>query len=390
MKSIINKNQILSVLALLIGIVIFQGCTEDESPMPVIENVRLVEKDSSIAAAGFSDWIAIQGRGFSSIQEVLFNNVKAEVNTTLVTDNNIVVAIPGTFPDTITNQVVVITAGGMASYDFEVEVPEPLILSLSNELANAGEVLTITGRYMVNVSAVTFPGNIEVTANIVEADDGTQIDVLVPDGITEAGSVLVTTPSGTGNSAPMFRFNDKSGMICNYDDLNKFDDWGKQTVIVEASSNPTTPPPIDGNYIKMQSSDDVAPGSWWVDQCATPHANIVMPDYPASDPAANYALKFEYFSVGNFNTGHVQIQFDWGPEYRFMPYLDEDGNEPDEFVSEKWQTAVIPLSEFSGVGAYADLKDKPFLLFLLRTPDASAPLVGVDINFDNLRVVPIK
>lgn len=390
MKSLIYKNQLFSVLALFFGVMIFQSCTEDESPMPVIENVRVVEKDSSISAAGFSDWIAIQGRGFSSIKEVLFNNVKAEINTTLVTDNNIVVAIPGTFPDEITNKIVVITEGGMAEFDFTVEVPEPLILSLSNELANAGDVLTIKGRYMVNVSAVTFPGNIEVTTNIVENEEGTQVDVLVPEGITEAGSVLVTTPSGTGDSAPMYRFNDMSGMICNYDDLNKFDDWGKQTVIVEASTNPTNPEPIDGNYIKMQSSDDVAPGSWWVDQCAMPHAGIEMPDYPASDPAANYALKFEYYSVGNFNTGHVQVQFDWGPEYWFQPYLDEDGNEPDEFVSEKWQTAVIPLSEFSNVGAYADLKDKPSLLFLLRTPEASAPLEGVDINFDNLRVVPIN
>lgn len=386
----ININQIISVFAFLFGIVVFQSCTEDESPMPVIENVRVVEKDSSITAAGFSDWIAIQGRGFSSIKEVLFNNVKAEINTTLVTDNNIVVAIPGTFPDEITNKIVVITAGGMAEFDFVVEVPEPLILSLSNEFANAGDILTIKGRYMVNVSSVTFPGNVEVTTNIVETEDGTQLDVLVPEGITEAGSILVTTPSGTGDSAPKYRFNDKTGMICNYDDLNKFDDWGKQTVVVEASSDPTNPSPIDGNYIKMQSSDDVAPGSWWVDQSAMPHAGIEMPDYPASDPAANYALKFEFFSVGNFNTGHVQVQFDWGPEYWFQPYLDEDGNEPEEFVSERWQTAVIPLSEFSTVATYANLKDKPSLLFLLRTPEASAPLVGVDINFDNLRVVPIK
>lgn len=390
MKLYIKIEHLLSVLTLLFGAMLFQSCMEEESPMPVINNVRLVEADSSISGAGFGTWIAIQGSGFSSIREVLFNNIKAELNTTLVTDENIIVAIPDAFPKEITNNIVVITEGGMAEFDFEVEVPEPIITSLSNELANAGEILKITGKFMVNVSKITFPGNIEVTTNIVETEDGTEVNVLVPDGITEAGSVLVTTPSGTGDSAPTYRFNDKTGMICNYDELNKFENWGKQSVIVEASSNPNDPPPIDGNYIKMQSSDEVAPGSWWVDQCATPHSSIVMPDYPSDGSASDYALKFEYFSVGNFNTGHIQVQYDWGPEYWFQPYLDEDGNEPEEFISKNWKTAVIPLSEFSNVVTYGDLKTKTFLLLLLRTPEASAPLAGFDVNFDNLRVVPIN
>ena len=389
MKSYIKFGQLLGVLLFLFGALIFQSCEEEASPAPVINNVRPVEVDSSITQAGLGDWIAIQGSGFSSIRQVWFNTVQAEFNPTLVTDNNIVILIPSEFPEEVTNKIIVTTAGGSAEYDFFIDIPQPVITSLSNEFANAGETLTIQGQYMVNVASVTFPGNVVVTTNIVESDDGTWLDVVVPDGVTEAGSIIVETPSGTGDSAPMYRFNDKSGMICNYDDLNKFEDWGKQSVVVDASTNPDNPAPIDGNYIKMQSSDDVAPGSLWVDQCATPHNGIAMPDYPDSDPAGDYALKFEYYTVGNFNTGHIQIQFNWGPEYWFQPFLDEDDNEPEEFISTRWATAVIPLSEW-GIGTYGDVKNEQFILFLLRTPEASAPLVGFDVNFDNLRVVPIK
>jgi hypothetical protein len=78
-----------------------------------------------------------------------------------------------------------------------------------------------------------------------------------------------------------------------------------------------------------------------------------------------------------------------GPEYWFEPYKDEEGN-ADDFVSTNWRTATIPLDQFSGVVKYQDLKYKPFLLLLLRTPGATEPLVDFDMNFDNLRIVKIK
>jgi hypothetical protein len=68
-----------------------------------------------------------------------------------------------------------------------------------------------------------------------------------------------------------------------------------------------------GIISRCKSSIDVPTENWWVDQTATPHGGIAMPDYPDGDPAGDYALKFEYFSVGNFNGGHIQVQFDWGP-----------------------------------------------------------------------------
>ena len=384
MNKIINIKSLIAIALLITGSFVFQSCNEDESyPTPSIMNVRPTADNNPITEGNFGDVIAIQGTGFGSTQEVWFNTVMAEFNPTLVTDNNIILSIPSDFPEEINDKITVVTKGGSAEFDFKVIVPAPIISSISNEFPKGGETVVIEGDIFYNIQSVSFTGGGD--GEIVSYDP-TMIQVIVPSGTT-AGTFTVNSTAGSSESTMSLM--DKTGMICDYDAMNKFEDWGKESVIVDGSTNPTDPQVVDGNYIKMQSSIDVTPGSWWVDQCATPHSGIVMPDHPDNDPAENYALKFEYFSVGNFNDGHIQVQFDWGPEYRFKPYEGDEGSGSD-FISEYWKTAVIPLNEFGGVVKYGDLKYKPFLLLLLRTPDATETLVDFDVNFDNLRIVKIK
>lgn len=385
MKKLLNIRILFSTIAIAVLGMLATGCEKEESyPQPVINNVRPTAENTPISSGNFGDVIAIQGSGLMSAQEIWFNSVQANFNPTFVTDNNIILSIPGDFPEEINNQITVITKGGTATFDFEVIVPAPVITRVSNEFPLPGQEMEIHGNVFYNIQSVVFPGGGEGT---IISYEPTKIVVEVPAGVKE-GKITVNATAGSAES-PMSLM-DRTGMICDYDALNKFEDWGKETKIIDASTNPTAPPPVDGNYIKMQSSIDVPTESWWVDQTATPHGGIVMPDYPDEDAAGKYALKFEYYSVGNFNGGHIQVQFNWGPDYWFEPYKDDEGNAADEFISENWRTAVIPLDQFAGVAKYKDLKYQPFLLLLLRTPEAPEPLVGFDMNFDNLRVVKIK
>lgn len=246
-----------------------------------------------------------------------------------MTDRNIIVSIPGDFPEEINNMITVITKGGTATFNFGVIVPAPKITRISNEFPAEGEILKIYGDVFYNVQSVVFPGGNE---GEILTYDLKIIQIKVPSGIT-TGKITVNATAGSVET-PM-NIMDRTGMICDYNNLNKFEDWGKETVIVYAADRPENPKPVDGNYIKIQSSTDVPTENWWVDQTCTPHNGLVLPDFPDNDPAENYALKFEYFSVNVFNGGHIQIQFDWGPEYLFEPYLDKDGN-PTDFVSEYW------------------------------------------------------
>ncbi|MDW7690896.1 glycan-binding surface protein [Flammeovirgaceae bacterium SG7u.111] len=379
-----------SIALLFLGMLTFQSCSEEDTyPIPMVNNVRPTAEDVTITEGNFGETIAIQGAGLASTEEVWFNSVQAYFNPTMITDNNIVLSIPGDFPEEITDKITVKTKGGSAEFDFKVIVPAPVIKSVSNEYPAVGEVMEIAGSVFYNVQSVVFPGGAE--GDILEYTPEL-IRVVVPDGVTEGALTVNASAGSTESSMKLF---DKTGMICDYDAMNKFEDWGKETEVIDGSSNPTSPVPVDGNYIKIQSSTEVPADNWWVDQTVTPHGGIVMPDYPDNDPADMYALKFEYFSVGNFNGGHVQVQFGWGPDYWFEPYTKlGDGNNED-FVSSNWQTAVIPLNQFksgdgSAISKYGDLKGMDFLLFLLRTPDAPEPLVGFDLNFDNIRVVKIK
>lgn len=375
-----------SIALLFLSMLLFQSCSEDDTyPMPMVNNVRPTEVDNAITEGDFGDWVAIQGSGLGSTQEVWFNSVQAYFNPTMVTDNNIVIAIPGDFPEEITDKITVVTKGGTAEFNFKVIVPAPVIKRVSNEYPAAGEILEIEGSVFYNVESVVFPGGAE--GNILEYTPEL-IRVVVPDGVSSTGVFTVKAAAGSTES-PMKLF-DETGMICDYDGLNKFEDWGKETEVVDGSSNPTSPVPVNGNYIKMQSSTEVPTESWWVDQTVAPHGGIVMPDFPDNDPADMYALKFEYFSVGNFNGGHIQIQFGWGPDYWFEPYTKLGDGSNEDFVSTQWQTAIIPLNEFAGITSYGELKGMDFLLFLLRTPNAPEPLEGFDVNFDNIRVVKIK
>src|SRR5690606_28811777 len=95
------------------------SCEEEEGGMPVITNVRLIAKDSSITAGKFGLPIAIQGRNLGSVTTVYFNDVKAKLNPVYVTDTNILLFITDEGPTELNNKITLITASGQtATSDF--------------------------------------------------------------------------------------------------------------------------------------------------------------------------------------------------------------------------------------------------------------------------------
>ena len=275
MNKLINIKSIAALLLAYVGTFALQSCSEDDNyPVPKIMNVRTTAENAPIVEGNFGDWIAIQGSGFSSTTEIWFNSVLAQFNPTMVTDNNIVISIPSDFPEEINDKIQVVTQGGTAEFAFKVIVPSPIVNAISNEFPKAGETVMIYGDVFYNIQSVTFPGG---GAGEIVTYDSKMIQVVAPSGLSK-GTFTVNAAAGSTESA--FELFDKTGMICDYDALNKFEDWGKESVVVDASTNPTDPVPVDGNYIKMQSSIDVGPDSWWVDQTATPHGGIrlgIMP-----------------------------------------------------------------------------------------------------------------
>src|SRR5690606_38828778 len=110
-----------TLISLAVLSLVFVSCDDDETGMPVITNIRVIEKDSSITAGEFGLPIAIQGRNLGGVTEAYFNDVRARLNPVYVTNTNILLFVTDDGPSEVTNKITLVTASGqIVSTDFEV------------------------------------------------------------------------------------------------------------------------------------------------------------------------------------------------------------------------------------------------------------------------------
>ncbi|WP_416444330.1 IPT/TIG domain-containing protein [Leeuwenhoekiella sp. A16] len=197
------------LLVALFAVVLFASCEPDDTTQmptsveaPVLDRVSLVEKDSTTAVGLRSNMYAIYGKNLSTTQRITFNDTEAYFNPTLVTDTNILVAVPADAPYFGgSDKLVVETTAGSASLDFSVAQPAPDIDSFSPLAAGAGDIVTIVGSIFEGVESVRF-GDVE--AEIVSAT-ATEIEVRVPEGIVQS-YIFVETAGGVTQSPQAFGF----------------------------------------------------------------------------------------------------------------------------------------------------------------------------------------
>lgn len=170
----------------------------------VYDETRLVSFDSTVVAGRLNNQYAIIGEHLLTTLSVSFNGVKVNYNPALLTDHSIIITIPEDVPYGAgqSNQLLVTTKFGVASFDFPILQPPPVITSFAPVAAGAGEVVTITGTIFEGVTAVKFD---DTPAEIVGTPTKTQIQVKVPAGVVQA-FIFVTTPGGTSKSAGSFGF----------------------------------------------------------------------------------------------------------------------------------------------------------------------------------------
>ena len=133
-KNTKNIKFITPILLVVFSVIINLSCQDDlKEAVPNVTSVRYTAPDSiaPIDTVGMGATIAIQGTGLRDVQKVRFNSVELDLNPNYVTDNNIIVNVPGEFPSEITNQVCLITASDKEyCFDFEIIVPGPEIVEV--------------------------------------------------------------------------------------------------------------------------------------------------------------------------------------------------------------------------------------------------------------------
>ena len=130
------------------------GKYEMADGVPEVRYVRPVNVDASdslMTGAYMDNQICIVGENLRSIYELWFNDRKAILNTSFITDNTLIVTVPGELPGKVTNMMYMVTASrDTVKYEFNVLVPAPVLNSMSCEYTPAGESATIYGDYLLD------------------------------------------------------------------------------------------------------------------------------------------------------------------------------------------------------------------------------------------------
>ena len=375
---------------------------ENDEP-PTITTIRAYlasPADSVLTRVGPGTWIVIQGSGFKSTKQVYFDGILATFNPALLADQNLVVQIPegipfATVPTEQMNSIRVVTEGGETTFQFPIQAPPPVVTAASNEFAYPGETITLSGSYLYLIDKITFPGNVDAP-EFTASDDGTTVRVKVPASVRQSGPLRVKTQFGT--AASPFGFNDLTGMLLNFDGAGTLD-WGITPV-----SDATLFPGARGTYARM--AQDAVPANNW-DWSNGKRAIISKPqDWVApsalSEPANNYAMKFEIFVKEPWSTGVLFIGPPTSDTWTYMARYEPWKTTPN-FKTTGWTTVTVPLTQFkkksaAGVDGGGDaattvndvVGSVSEVVKFMFVNDTATPLAKLDLAIDNIRVVKIK
>ena len=435
---------ILVLFAALIATVGFTSCADEPDKYevtdgtPTIRYIRPVDvasADSLLTGAFMDNEICIVGENLRSIVEMYFNDQKAQLIPSLITDNTLIVTVPGTIPGEVFNKIFMHNnKGEVTEYDFKVLVPGPKILTMDNEWAPADDVQNIYGSYVIDDPNT--PLTLTIAGQKVKIDEFTdsKITFTVPAGLEE-GPIEVTTVYGTQKAS--FRYKDSRGMITNFDNPDGFGENSGTKGIVPQGWNLamtySTEGGIDGYYAQVGDGNLEMPAdgswtegfkiSWWCgDWGGDPMSIMEGPGAPLRNifPAGYFAepsklaVKFEMCipRLHPWAAGVLQVLFmnnkvaandTWQNNAYIQPekglcrgmYAPWNGVGP-YHTDGKWVTVTMPIENFTynmdGTAGTEPITPESFDSFTIwpvsggLTGEACKPI----IRYDNIRIVPIK
>ncbi len=369
---------------------------EDKSDegTPVVKFIRVTDpakSDSLLVGAYMGDMIAIMGENLGGIKEIWFNDQRASLMSTFVTDQSIIVRVPNTVPSEVTNKIrMVFSDGYELLYDFTINVPPPQLNSIKCEYVPDGDTAVLYGDYFFNPKVI-FPGDLE--AKILNVTK-TQIEVEVPQGATP-GPIVVKTVFGKVTSSFVFR--DPRGILLDFD-TKLGAGWRP------GNRRSTEPDGVSGNYLALTGKlkadwdwvDDYLEMDYWGQAAGNPEGPLFT-----GDPA-NLLFKFEVNVVNPWSGGFMQLIFSpWsnnGNAVNSDPTIARGlwrpWQETGSYKTDGWITVSIPLSEFiyDHTASNSSLKLQypqncgSLTIFVWGPVTAECDLL---ICIDNVRVVPM-
>ena len=229
--------------------------------VPTLHYIRYADRDIVITEAFLEESVCLVGDNLRSINQLFFNDQKAILNTSYMTDNTLLVTVPKNMPSEQTDKIYMITAAkDTVTADFKVLPPAPIIKSMSNEWAKQGTVASIYGDYFIGDVEVEFP-NGKVAKEDLKVISKSEIQVKIPVTAIE-GKIKVTTPSGVAASS--FHYRDSRGIITDFDgDGNASSTTGIVPQGWNIKVQYKSEGGVDGNYVELgPGSAPLADDEW--------------------------------------------------------------------------------------------------------------------------------
>lgn len=216
-----------------------------------------------VTSASPQSLLCFVGDNLRSVYELYFNDQKAILNTSLITDNTLIVSVPRTIPEEVSDKIYMITSGkDTIEYAFSVVIPAPSINTMSCEYAQAGTKASLYGNYFINDPnvplTVIFPDGQEITDLEINSTYST-ITFTVPD-CSVSGPITVTSIYGSTTSA--FYYKDTRGLLFDFDGVTGLGQHGWHNNLPVQSEGG-----INGNYLQLGNGEAslAADGSTWDD-----------------------------------------------------------------------------------------------------------------------------
>lgn len=409
--------------------------------VPTLKYVRSPlpeEADSLLVGAYLGNTVCLVGDNLRSIYELYFNDQKATLNTSYMTDHTVLVDIPKNIPEEVTNKIYMITkSGAKVDFDFSVMVPAPVVSSMSCEYAPAGSEAVLYGDYFVddpNVPlTISMPGDITVEGEQITSITKTAVKFIVPEGAVQ-GNIRVKSIYGTGQS--VFQYKDTRNILFDWDGkyegaLPAGNSWNGDNE--KKGQILTSVPPVDGKYMVMGPAT-LSGGQWqtpgeylmmyWPDPNATegcvplynlPQFKKMLEDYkieelalkfevyvPTSNPWMAEGMQIRFTSLDEVSMSNQTQDYIWNddesheegkaPRGVWVPW-EETGSYD---TNNQWVTVTLKMSEFnklvSGLASDTEFTQDRFagLSIFLRGGGVDGKECEPIICIDNIRVVPVE
>ena len=409
--------------------------------VPTLKYVRSPlpeEADSLLVGAYLGNTVCLVGDNLRSIYELYFNDQKATLNTSYMTDHTILVDIPKNIPEEVTNKIYMVTKSGeKVDFDFSVMVPAPVVSSMSCEYAPAGSEAVLYGDYFVddpNVPlTISMPGDITVEGEQITSITKTAVKFIVPEGAMQ-GNIRVKSIYGTGQS--VFQYKDTRNILFDWDGkyegaLAAGNSWNGDNE-KKGQILPSVPP-VDGKYMVMGPAT-LSGGQWqtpgeylmmyWPDPNATegcvplynlPQFKEMLEDYkiedlalkfevyvPTSNPWMAEGMQIRFTSLDEVSMSNQTQDYIWNddesheegkaPRGVWVPW-EETGSYD---TNNQWVTVTLKMSEFnklvSGLASDTEFTQDRFagLSIFLRGGGVDGKECEPIICIDNIRVVPVE